>query len=139
VAGTESFTGEVTRVRHFPDMDFMVSAPMPEFLPSRPEVAELVGGRPSWRECEHIKRFGKHLLEVILVCGADGDVRIELLACCFWDKRRDVVDGRLIDLGVFLRGDVGCSGTRFLRNFGKSAVNGAVSGSGRCATQAALL
>jgi hypothetical protein len=29
VAGTESFTGEVTRVRHFPDMGFMVSAPMP--------------------------------------------------------------------------------------------------------------
>src|SRR5262249_40031126 len=45
------------------------------------------------------------LLEVVLGCDADGDVRIELLAGCLWDERRDVVDGRLVDLRVLRRGD----------------------------------
>ena len=35
----------------------------------------------------------------------DGDVRIELLSGCLWDERRDVVDGRLVDLWVLRRGD----------------------------------
>ena len=69
-----------------------------EFLPRCPEVAELVDRRRSWREREYIKRLGEHPLEVVLGCDAYGDVRIELLAGCFWDERRDVVDGRLVDL-----------------------------------------
>ena len=77
--------------------------PRLEFLPSRPEVAELIDGRRSWREREYIKRLGKHLLEVVLGCYADGDVGIELLAGRFRDERRDVVDGRLVDLRVLRR------------------------------------
>jgi hypothetical protein len=76
-----------------------------EFLPSCPKVAELVDRRRSWREREYIKQLGEHLLEVVLGCDADGDVRIELLAGCLWDERRDVVDGRLVDLRVLRRGD----------------------------------
>jgi hypothetical protein len=85
-----------------------------EFLPSCPEVAELVDRRRSWREREYIKRLGEHLLEVVLRCDADGDVWIELLAGCFWDERRDVVDGRLVDLGVVRRGDERGGGPGFL-------------------------
>ena len=88
--------------------------PRLEFLPSRPEVAELIDGRRSWRERENIKRLGKHLLEVVLGCDADGDVGIELLAGRFRDERRDVVDGRLVDLRVLRRGDECCGGPGFL-------------------------
>src|SRR5262249_33024789 len=63
-----------------------------------PEVAELVDRRRSWREHEYVKRLGEHLLEVVPGC--------ELLTGCFWDERRDVVDGRLVDLRVLRRGDV---------------------------------
>src|SRR5262245_46556497 len=58
--------------------------------------------------------YNEHLLEVVLGCDADGDVRIELLASCFWDERRDVVDGRLVDLRVLRRGDVSGGGPGFL-------------------------
>ena len=59
----------------------------------------MVNGRPRWREREPSKRFGEHLLQVILGGDADGDVRIEVLARCFRNERRDIVDGRLVDVG----------------------------------------
>src|SRR5262245_44460343 len=92
----------------------MASIPRLEFLPSRAEVAELVDRSGCWREREHVKRFGEHLLEVVLRCDADGDVRIELRAACLWDERRDVVDGRLVDLGILRRRDVRRGGPCFL-------------------------
>jgi len=71
-----------------------------EFFPSRSEVAELVNRRPRWREREHIKRFGEHLLQVILGGDTDRDVRIEILAACFRDERRGSSAMSMVVTGV---------------------------------------
>ena len=102
-SGKERSPGEVAGARQFPETGSWIQRL--EFLPSCPEVAELVDRRRSWREREYIKRLGEHLFEVVLGCDADGDVRIELLARCLWEERRDVVYGRLVDLWVLRRGD----------------------------------
>src|SRR5207342_2706965 len=100
--------------RTIAERSLWLQLPCHEFLPSRPKVAELVDRRGRWREREYIKRLGEHLREVVLGCDADGDVRIELLAGCFWNERRDVVDGRLVDLRVLRRGDERRRGPGFL-------------------------
>src|SRR5262245_21486815 len=105
-----------TTIRDSPSL--WLQLPRLEFLPSRPEVAELVDRRGCRREREHVKRFGNHRLEVILWSDADRDVRIELFAGFLWDECRDVVDGRLVDLRVFWRGDVRGRGPGFLREWG---------------------
>src|SRR5258708_22920757 len=87
--------------------------PCLEFLPGRAEVTELVNGRARWREREHIKGFGEHLFQVILGGDADGHVRIEILPACFRHERRDVVDRRLVDVGILGRCNDRCSGPRF--------------------------
>src|SRR4029453_7484735 len=65
-----------------------------ELFPRRPLVAQMINGRPRWRERERIKRFGEHGLQVIPGGDADSDVRIEMLAGCLRNECRDVVDGR---------------------------------------------
>jgi hypothetical protein len=49
---------------------------------------------------------------------ADGDVRIEILAACFRNKRRDVVDCRLVDARLFGRRNERRSGPNFRRERG---------------------
>src|SRR5260370_7761245 len=92
--------------------------PCLEFLPSRPEVTELVNGRARLRECEHVKGFGEHLFQVILGGDADGHVRIEILPACFRHERRDVVDRRLVDVGILGGCNERCSGPSFSRERG---------------------
>ena len=54
--------------------------PRPESLLSCPEATEMINGGAGRRECERLKRFREHLLQVILSCDANGDVRVEILA-----------------------------------------------------------
>src|SRR5262249_22882746 len=76
-----------------------------EFLPSRPEVAEMVNGRPRRRKRERIELFIQHLLQVVLGCDANRYVWIKFLAARVGYEGLHVVDGRFVDVGVFLRGD----------------------------------
>src|SRR5258708_39544935 len=61
--------------------------PCLEFLPSRPEVTELVNGRARWREREHSKGFGEHLFQVFLRRAADANVRSDILPAYFRSAR----------------------------------------------------
>ena len=54
--------------------------PTLEFLPRRPEVAQMVNRRPHRRERERLKLLVEHLLQVILGGEPDRDVWIEFLA-----------------------------------------------------------
>src|SRR6476619_3755793 len=64
----------------FPTRASGLQLPTLEFLPSRPEVAQMVNRRPRRREREGLKLLVEHLLQVILGGEPDRDVWIEFLA-----------------------------------------------------------
>src|SRR5262245_44109243 len=80
--------------------------PTLEFRSSRPEVAEMINGRPHRRKCERFELLVQHLLQVFLRGDADRDVWIEFPTRFVRDEICHVIDGRLVDVGVFLGGDV---------------------------------
>src|ERR1700692_3484962 len=63
-----------------------------ELLRRCAELAELVNGRACERESERFKRLGEQLVKVGPGCEARGDMRTEMLAATFWNKRRNVLD-----------------------------------------------
>ena len=78
--------------------------PRIEFLHGCPVAAELVDGRTRWRECEHIKGFGKHAFQVILRGNTNSYVRIVMRAGVFRNECCDVVNQGGLDVGISRRG-----------------------------------
>ena len=50
-----------------PDLGLAIELPRVELFLSCPEAAEMINGGARRRECELIKRFGEHLLQITVV------------------------------------------------------------------------
>src|SRR5262245_58021573 len=65
----------------------------------------MVNRSSCWRECKRLEFLVQQLLQVVLCGDADRHVRVELRASFIRHKGLHILDGWLIDIWVFLRGD----------------------------------
>src|SRR5882724_2707484 len=91
--------------------------PFLEFLRCCAEWTELVNGRARRREGERLKRFGQHLVEILLQSDAGADVRVEILAGLLRDKRPDILDDCRVESGIIVRRGERPNGTGFHRKW----------------------